>query len=251
MEHQLNGELVAALAPAGPDDRRLLRAVGALRSDPGGVRRLLDLVATDRSRAAEVARDSYWHANGFAKLTLHQSRQPAFKLRMHIWSGDEAPEVAGEGGCNTHTHRWAFGSMVVSGTLAVDEFEETDDPADPKAMRCHKLAYDSPETNAAGTLRPLGACLLRPTGSALYDAGAIHSGSLTTIHRVAPVGEGLTATVFVQGPSRVPSAFVYEEPGRSALEDTGTAITVAEAMDLATLVGDGFAAAQATDPEEV
>jgi hypothetical protein len=243
VEHQLNDELVAALGAAGPDHERLRRAAGLLRGDPDGLHRLLGLVAGDTARAAQVARDSYWHANGFAKLTLQRSTDPAFKLRLHIWTRGEATPTPTVGGGNTHTHRWAFSSVVLCGGLDVQEFEEVDDPADPKTVVCHKLAYDSPDVDLAGTLRPVGRCLLRQTGSAVYGAGDLHGGRLETIHRVAPKGGQLAATLFLQGPNQSDTAWVYEEPGHTAVKDTGTAIEPAEVTALAQAVSRAYRAA--------
>jgi hypothetical protein len=237
VQHQLNDELVAALAATAPDEERLRQATDIMRGDPDGVRVLLGAVATDRTLAAAVAPDSYWHANGFAKLTLDRCLGGGGKLRMHIWT-DGPTTTAATGSCNTHTHRWEFSSLVLCGALSVEEFEEMEDGdlADPLLLGCRKLVYDSPEAGIAGALRPLGDCLLRSTESRVYRVGDVHNGTLSTIHRVAPAGRSMAATLFVQGPSRVPSAFVYEEPGAVVIEDTGTAIAPADVMALVDLV---------------
>jgi len=54
-----------------------------------------------------VARRSYQHANGFAKVVL--AINSGVTLRLHI-AGDEPEE-------NVHDHRWAFASTVVSGRI--------------------------------------------------------------------------------------------------------------------------------------
>jgi len=211
----------------------LQRAANVLREDAAQLRSLLELIASDRPHAATVVRSSYWHANGFAKLMLHRNVDPAFQLRLHVWNADGPPADEAKGGSNIHTHRWEFASVVAAGIITVEEFEEIDDPADAKALPCRKFAYDSPVDESVGRLRSTGACLLRPTGRAPYGPGDLHSGSLKTIHRVTPVSSSLTATVFVQGPPRVDSAFVYQERGHTASEDTGSTIGASVVMHLA------------------
>jgi hypothetical protein len=70
------------------------------------------------------------------------------------------------------------------------------------------------------------------TGSTDYQAGDVHYCDLRTVHAVGPVDRALTATVFVQGPTRARSALVYQETGREALQDTGAMISPAEVVDL-------------------
>jgi hypothetical protein len=229
--HRLIGELAAALGTAGADRKRLRLATAVLRDDLTSVVALLDDLTSDPGRAATVARSSYWHSNGFAKLVLHRNTDPELSLRLHVWTGDRpAPTVDYQ---NIHNHRWAFGSVVLAGALDVDEFEETSDAADPKALACNAYAYDAVADGASGQLRPLGIRALRPTGSASYEAGEMHLCDTRTLHTVTPVGSGLTATILVQGPAETGTALVYQQTGRAVIEDTGERLGPGDVSDLA------------------
>lgn len=229
--HRLIGELAAALGTAGADRNRTRRATAVLRDDLTGVAALLDDVASTPRRAATVARSSYWHSNGFAKLVLHRHRSPELSLRLHVWTGDRpAPAVDYQ---NIHNHRWAFGSVVLAGALDVDEFEEASDPGDPKALVCDAFAYDAVPDGASGQLRPLGRRALRPTGSTAYGPGDVHLCDTRTLHTVTPVDPVLTATILVQGPAETSTALVYQQAGRAVIEDTGERLQPRDVADLA------------------
>lgn len=231
-EHRLIGELAAVLGSADADDRRLRAAASVLRDDGGGLGDLLGEIVRDPDLAAAVARGSYWHANDFAKLVLHDSAAPDFHLRLHVWADGHAAAPRSAGYCNIHTHRWEFASVVLAGGLHVDLFEEAADVLEPKTVVCDKFEYRSPEPGGAGELVALGTVALRVTGSQDYAAGDLHTCDLRTVHAVEPVDRSLTATIFVQGPTRARSALVYQEAGRAALQDTGAMITPAEVVDL-------------------
>src|SRR5438552_2883438 len=61
----------------------------------------------DPDRAEPVARCSYWHHNGFAKLVLRIADD--HRVRLHVWPAGE--NRLGES--NPHGHRWNFASTVV------------------------------------------------------------------------------------------------------------------------------------------
>jgi hypothetical protein len=192
----------------------------------------LGAIARDPGVAATVARASYWHANGFAKLVLHDSSEPNFHLRLHVWAAEHETAPHWAGYYNIHTHRWEFASVILAGALHVDLFAEIPDLREPKSLLCDKFEYISAEPEAAGQLVPVGPQALRLTGSTDYEAGDVHYCDLRTTHAAAPVDRALTATIFVQGPTRARSALVYQENGREALQDTGATITPAEVADL-------------------
>jgi hypothetical protein len=233
-EHRLIGELAAVTGPADVDVQRLHRAATLLRDDGEGegLRDLLGAIVHDPRRAEAVAARSYWHANDFAKLVLHDNDDPPFHLRLHVWADGLIPAPRSAGYSNIHTHRWEFASVIVAGALHVELFEECD-VADRKAIACHKFEYRSAEQPAApASLVPVGRRALRSTGAIDYTVGDVHSCKVDTVHSAEPVDGALTATIFVQGPTRADSALVYQQAGRAALEDTGAMISPAEVVDL-------------------
>lgn len=233
-EHRLIGELAAVTGSADVDVERLHQAAALLRDDGEGLRDLLGAIVHDPGRAEAVAARSYWHANDFAKLVLHDNDDPPFHLRLHVWPGEgehpTAPRSVGYS--NIHSHRWEFASVILAGALHAELFEEVD-VLEPKSFACDKFEYRSAEEPAAAAaLESAGQCALRSTGATSYAVGDIHCCDVETVHSAEPVDRALTATIFVQGPTRTHSALVYQEVGRAALQDTGAMISPAEVVEL-------------------
>lgn len=223
--HRFIDELATELGSTIPDASRLRRSATRLRADWSRLQAFFSAVVSDPAIVASVARHSYWHANGFAKLVLHE--EPGFSLRLHIWPAEGSVVDA-----NVHTHRWEFASLVLCGGLVIKEFEETRDIGDPGARRYDKYEYASPTKRTMGQLRPLGARALRTAGSAKFAVGEVHHCDLATIHAVTPFESTLTATLFVQGPAMEPAALVYQEEGLAPLDDTGIGATPDEVVQL-------------------
>jgi hypothetical protein len=63
---------------------------------------------------AEIAADSYRHANGFDKISFPGINNIPVRLRLHIWRGAST----GNGSdVDPHNHRWPFASRVLVGDL--------------------------------------------------------------------------------------------------------------------------------------
>lgn len=223
-------ELAVEVGTERPDASRLRRAATLLQNDWAGLQVVLKTIASEPRLASSVARRSYWHANGFAKLVIHESR--SFSLRLHVW-----PKITGAGGwadvdMNVHTHRWEFSSVVLCGGLEVEDFEEVADPGHRSTRAYEAFEYDTSERRTIGQLVPLGRRLLRSNGPVRYRAGDLHDCELGTIHAVRPSVSGPTATLFLQGPVRAPAAVVYQDVGCAPLEDTGVVVRPDEVVEL-------------------
>ena len=205
--------------------------------DPLTLRALVDVFADDRQalggwlrtirdeRADYVARRSYWHPNGFAKLVLQTGR--GYKVRLHVW-----PAGFGRiGETNPHGHRWNFASTILCGDGLYDtHYTESD-----SGMAYERYQYAG--GNIAGALSHEATVHL-----AVSDERTIHTGlrydlDTTVIHTVRPLGNALIATFVVQGAPLHESALVYGIPGIN-VDEPGKAISTEEVRQLITDVLD-------------
>jgi hypothetical protein len=168
---------------------------------------LRDLVA-DKAAVSEIAKRSYWHPNGFAKIVLHTAAEPEFRIRLHVWPRSETPS---RGESNPHSHRWEFASYVLIGTgMHMVEFAETAEAGKP--YRRHRYGTDS--ANSAALVAD-GEVRLKRRGVPHVQGGDVYTCDTSVVHTVRPIDAGLTATVVVEGPRRTPTTAVYCEPGES------------------------------------
>lgn len=225
---RLIGELAAALGGlsdghCGPRDLDL--AAHRIRNDGEGVRALLATIRSSPAIAGDVARRSYWHCNGFAKLVVHVG-DPRFRLRLHVWPGrDDSGPVSGPaaGEENVHSHRWPFSSVVLCGKIRVDEYARAP-RAGAGGARYDEYRYATVKQGLVGHLERLSTCVLRPTASTPYGPGEQHHCATDVLHTVSPLAAP-TATLLVQGPATDCAALVYQRAGHRPLEDTGAALS--------------------------
>lgn len=207
---------------------QLVAAVELVRDDPSAFASWLAAVARDTTAAGAVAARSYWHPNGFAKLVLHTSAEPEFKLRMHIWLDSTEP---GRGETNPHRHRWEFASTVIAGRgILVPEYREDAGTGAPFT----RYRYGTDPARPAALVAD-GAVRLVGTRSPQVLKGAVYACDTEVIHTLEPLGQGLTATVVVQGPHRTSATAVYCAPGESE-DQPNRALSVAEFQELASAV---------------
>jgi hypothetical protein len=171
------------------------------------------------ARADLVARRSYWHHNGFAKLVLDAGA--AHKLRLHVWPAGE--NRLGES--NPHGHRWNFTSTVLAGDgLSSTEYEESE--SGPRYVRYHYVGSAS-----GGVLTPVGNIRLAERDIRVVRRGERYVLDTSAVHTVVPLGDSLVATLVVQGLARLDQAPVYCAPGLP-VDGPVRAITPAEVREL-------------------
>jgi hypothetical protein len=188
------------------DDLR--RAARFLADQPAMVVSWLAELGENADTVRELAERSYWHPNGFAKLVLHVNRSPQFRIRLHVWPVVPGAPLLGES--NPHSHRWDFASTVLAGGgLHMVEYVESESAG--KAFDRYRYGADP---NDRATLLLDGAARLKRIAAPHVRYGEIYSCDVRVVHIVAPIEEGMTATVVVQGPHASPSTVVYCEPGR-------------------------------------
>merc|ERR1719482_10354 len=80
----------------------------------------------DTARLAKISDDSYLHPNGFDKFTI--ANFDGWKMRMHIWwpveeNGDDYRNFE-----NIHSHRWIFGTAMISGEYESEIYKIPESP---------------------------------------------------------------------------------------------------------------------------
>ncbi|MCO1655143.1 hypothetical protein [Pseudonocardia humida] len=197
----LVAEIDDALLPA-TGLAALLDAAHRVRRRPDLVRSRLAFLLSHPERLAEVAGRAYWHSNGFAKIKLLHGR--GFTVRLHIW-----PASTGRGEVNPHGHRWEFASWILTGAGMSEAYYESVESSHTDATPYTRCDY------GPGQLRPVGDASLRVQQVVRRPAGTVYTCTLDALHTVAPIGDGLVATVVLQGPALIHSArvFVRTDPG--------------------------------------
>lgn len=208
--HSFPREVAEALrgSGSGPGLGRLEAVAGQIRAARRELAAWLRDLVADQAAVAEIAKRSYWHPNGFAKIILHTSVDPEFRIRLHVWPRSETPS---RGESNPHSHRWEFASYVLAGTgMHMVEFAEAAEGGKPY----RRYRYGVDPANPAALLSD-GEVRLKRCGVPHVQKGDIYACDTSVVHTVRPIDAGLTATVVVQGPRRTPTTVVYCEPGES------------------------------------
>ncbi len=154
--------------------------------------------------AAAIARRSYWHNNGFAKLILHQD-ELGYCVRLHAWL-DSAAVV--EQASNVHNHRWDFASVNLSGAgLMSRNFLR-----DAAGEKYHIFSYSRKSLDLA--FRPLGTVGLSGQRPVMVERGEVYICRTSQLHIVNPMPGPQMFTLVVQGPARLESATIYSRSER-------------------------------------
>ncbi|WP_329044192.1 hypothetical protein OG738_23810 [Amycolatopsis sp. NBC_01488] len=209
-DHPFPRQLAEALRGNGsrPGLDQLQQAAEHLRAHRGAFADWLRDLAADASAVAEIAKRSYWHPNGFAKIVLHTCVEPEFRLRLHVWP--RAEEVS-SGESNPHSHRWEFASHVLTGAgMHMVDFVETVEGGKPY----RRFRYGADPANPAALVAD-GDVRLKRRASPHVQGGEVYTCDTTVVHTVRPIDAELTATVVVQGPHRTSTTVVYCELGES------------------------------------
>jgi hypothetical protein len=197
----------------------------------------------DESRVRAIAARSYWHPNGFAKLVLYSSREPEFKVRLHVWPASSGAPRPGE--ANPHSHRWDFASTCAVGEgLHMVEYAESD----RRGTRYDRYRYGADATDKTALLADGSVRLIRLAAPHVHR-GQVYSCDTSVVHTVVPIGTALTATLVVQGPQRSPSTVVYRSPGLGDDQPNGV-LTVARFLELTGAVLAAYTAEQDTAEQD-
>jgi hypothetical protein len=173
----------------------------------------------DPNRAFELARRSYWHPNGFAKLVIQTNQ--VHKIRLHVWPAGENRPVDS----NPHGHRWNFASTVLGG----DGLQATHYIEAETGTEYERYLYAG--GNVAGALTHVRTVRLAESNVRVLRAGDRYTLDTSVVHTVRPLGTALVATLVVQGVACLDSAPVYGRPGVD-VDEPGRAISADEVRGL-------------------
>jgi hypothetical protein len=194
--------------PGGTGLPGLAAAAAEIRNNRHSFVSWLDGLSQDADAVRAVARRSYWHPNGFAKLVLHTSAEPEFRIRLHVWPKSAKPS---RGESNPHSHRWEFASTVLAGEgMHMVEYEENAERGKPY----RRYWYGTDPADPAALVSDDDVRLKRVRPPHVWH-GEVYTCDTAIVHTVRPVSADLTATVVVQGPRRTPTTVVYCAPGES------------------------------------
>lgn len=215
--------------PAGVSE--LLAALVGMVDDRPALHEFMRSLIDDPAQIGLIARRSYWHPNGFAKLVLHVDPASAFRVRLHIWP----PGPGRRGETNPHSHRWNFASTVLTGDgLALTAYEESDTGT---AFVRYRYARNG-EADHGPRLTRIGAVALRPVARRTVRTSDNYTTETSAVHTVDPLGCSLVATLVVQGPHCTDSTIVYCIPGSPADQQERVLV----ACEVRLLVGEMLAA---------
>jgi hypothetical protein len=217
-DHSLIQALRETVRQANSDIYGLERAAKTLVSSPAQVASLLEACISDSVLWHSITDRAYCHANGFAKFALYGPAGSGFRLRLHVWTGEDTQQRL-QDDQNVHGHRWNFGSAVIAGPgLDIAEFAASEPGGElyrsynyrsGPAADSHRGAELSVEGDE---LEPVGWARLRR--SLTYRQGTYGTSSchVDTLHTVRTLPGEPTATLVVQGPTLRPHAPVYRRP---------------------------------------
>ncbi|MFE9989174.1 hypothetical protein ACFYRK_20175 [Streptomyces sp. NPDC005381] len=164
------------------------------------VREILD----DDRALAETAARSYTHSNGFDKITLLSSREPEFKLRLHVWWPD------GRNGWNgefVHSHRWLFRSTTLCGSAHVETFTVRDGG---QPVYRHEYQPRDDHLERYG-LKVVGRSSLVSDMMFTLTSGSTYAMGPNLLHRVTRANDAVSITMFVRWATTHPTASVFAE----------------------------------------
>jgi hypothetical protein len=211
-------DLLAA-HPEGDDTAGPAAVVRFLRDRPALLRRWVHELRVGGLH--DLVKASAWHRNGFAKIVLHESERPRFRIRLHVWP---AVREAGarRGDSDAHSHRWPFASSVVAGAgLDTVHFVET-----AVGGRLHERHLVGPGVDG---LRPMGTTRLVAFEGFVRPRSDVYECSSAVVHRIEPRGDGPVATLVVTGAPVEPVSSIFRRPGDRS--DPGTRPLAAEELD--------------------
>ncbi len=182
-----------------PQDIAYLRvAAEQYRHSPELLWTHLHAVLHKEDLLSRLAADSAFHPNGFIKIALLPEESP--RVRLHVW-----PLRARDRFVSPHGHRWPFASWIITGSLRETTYIEG-----PRGQVFDVWGYNGVDS---GELQPLRTCRLARQRTARHEEGQVYARDRQEVHDAYPVGDGIVASLVVQGPVAGEHTPVYRPPG--------------------------------------
>lgn len=142
-----------------------------------------------------------WQYQGFGMLRLYPD---GHKTRLNVWM----PSLAKQNVSLIHDHAWNFTSLIVSGVLINQRYEEVE-----IGHHYHNWAKLVPGPEG-GLLGEVGKVLLVPTQTETYVAGQTYSQKLWEIHKTLPKEGTVTINERIVPKGQKDEATVYWPEGQ-------------------------------------
>lgn len=135
-----------------------------------------------------VARDSYLHDNGFAKIVVYRGDHCA--VRFHVWNTSKASVPVTS---NVHDHRWHFVAKLLSGGYSHEKFRRASLSQEGSRYSASRYTVSGDEYELA----PIGELRLRKTSANRIEPGKHYLMMADTLHRViVPINQVTVSVVF-------------------------------------------------------
>ncbi len=179
---------------------------------PAAIAELLTGIATGlvQGRRPAGARP-YRHVNGFTKLVVAEYPACGARLTLHYWpaGGDGRHES------RPHDHRFAFSSILLTGSQSFVELAEAPEAPDADPWRCY--AYRPYLTGRFARLRLRGDVRLRQVCTVTREPLDGHyTTSSSVVHQAVTDRASACATLVLRGPRERRSSHVFYRPGETA-----------------------------------
>lgn len=174
------------------------------RVSPHELSEALRALMGDPSALERVARDSYFHPNGFLKLQLLINDDA--KVRLHYWPASMLPAEE-----NLHNHRWRLASKVMLGALRSDLYRQAEAGeagAETLALRLYRKRRGA--HGAEG--ERFGERAVKRRATLIRYAGEAYCMDTDTLHRIVHTGGSATLTLMVQSAPLFTSNHMLSQP---------------------------------------
>ena len=161
-------------------------------------------LAQNRTILDQIASKSYRHDNNFDKLVLVTSKEPEYRLRLHIWWPENSgysiqPELI-------HNHRWNFSSFIILGAMTFETFQVT-----THGSPHFKYVYIPPVDTKSYQMKHNGTEFLSSILQVNMTPGCKYAFESIGLHRVTNQGEVPVVSLMIRGASTQKDALVYSE----------------------------------------
>lgn len=153
----------------------ILTLINQSLSQPDTLSLLIKRIIDSPLLFAKMLDESYYHENGFHKIVLLSGKN--FKLRLHHFGVTSKIPME-----NIHDHRWAFASTILSGTLEMDMFEQSQLVSDENNL-IHYV-YNSDKSTGSYSTDKIGMVSLNKIETSFYEAGETYLMLPQELHRI-------------------------------------------------------------------
>lgn len=133
-----------------------------------------------------LSANSHFHDNGFMKLTLFDTADRSFRIRLHIWNTDVKE-------FNIHDHRYDFCSLIISGAIENQRWHLSDLGTSVKLFQ-----YNPRNKNDEYQLERKGQAFLEPQAPEILRAGDWYRMDSNELHTAKAITSGPVITMCLQ-----------------------------------------------------